>query len=191
MSTNSGEHKGNTAKSSCQLVLQALDFAAGKHCGQVRKNPGSIPYVNHLIEVATLLATVGGVSDPVTLQAAILHDTLEDTETTPNDLESAFGVEVRSVVEEVSDDRRLPKAERARLQIQQAPHLSKRASLIRLADKVSNLRSLIDDPPPTWSSTRRRDYIEWTAKVIEGCRGNNPALERLYDSLLVEARVLF
>src|ERR1041384_6973072 len=124
------------------LLLKALHFAANKHRDQRRKDIDASPYINHPIEVAETLARVGGVTDLVTLQAAILHDTIEDTTTTPEELEAAFGAEVRRVVEECTDDTKLPKADRKRLQIEHAPHLSHRAKLVKLGDKIANVRSV-------------------------------------------------
>ncbi|MBI3302622.1 MAG: bifunctional (p)ppGpp synthetase/guanosine-3',5'-bis(diphosphate) 3'-pyrophosphohydrolase [Deltaproteobacteria bacterium] len=169
-------------------LLSALHFAAGKHRDQRRKGAEASPYINHPIEVAELLARVGGITDPVTLQAAILHDTLEDTQTIPEELEAAFGPEVRRVVEEVSDDKRLPKAERKRLQIVHTPQLSARAKLVKLADKISNVRGVIQMPPTGWSLERRREYLDWRERVVSGCRGCNAALERFYDEALTEGR---
>jgi (p)ppGpp synthase/HD superfamily hydrolase len=169
-------------------LLQALQFAADKHRDQRRKGAESSPYINHLIEVAEILARVGGITDVVTLQAAILHDTLEDTQTTLEELEDAFGPEVRSIVEEVTDDKRLLKTERKRLQIEHAPYLSTRAKLVKLADKISNVRSIVQTPPAEWSLERKREYLDWSAQVVEGCRGCNLALERAYDEILAEGR---
>jgi len=169
-------------------LLYALHFAAGKHRDQRRKGAEASPYINHPIEVAELLARVGGITDLVTLQAAILHDTLEDTQTTAEELEAAFGPEVRRVVEEVSDDKRLPKAERKRLEIVHAPQLSARAKLVKLADKISNVRGVIQMPPAGWSLERRREYLDWSERVVSGCRGCNTALERFYDEALTEGR---
>ena len=169
-------------------ILRALHFAADKHRDQRRKDVEASPYINHPIEVAELLARVGGVSDLVTLQGAILHDTIEDTKTTPEELEEAFGPEVRRVVEEVTDDKRLPKPERNRLQIEHAPHLSGRAKQIKLADKVSNVRAVTRTPPADWPLTRRREYLDWTERVVAGLAGCNSPLERLYRDLLDEGR---
>ena len=154
-------------------LLKALHFAAHKHREQRRKDVEASPYINHPIEVAELLARVGRVNDLVTLQGAILHDTIEDTQTTPAELEAAFGVEVRRVVEEVTDDKRLPKAERKRLQIEHAPHLSMRARQIKLADKIANVRGVTQTPPADWSLARRQEYLDWTEQVTAGCRGCN------------------
>lgn len=169
-------------------LLQALHFAASKHRDQRRKGAEASPYINHPIEVAELLARVGGITDLVTLQAAILHDTLEDTQTTPEELEATFGLEVRQVVEEITDNTQLPKAERKRLEIAHAPHLSVRAKLAKLADKISNVRSIIETPPAEWSLERKREYFDWSERVVAGCRGSNAALERMYDETVAEGR---
>ena len=170
------------------VLLRALHFAADKHRDQRRKGAEASPYINHLIEVAELLTREGGITDGVTLQAAILHDTLEDTQTTPEELEAVFGPEVRRLVEEVTDDKRLPKAERKRLQIEHAPHLSTRAKLIKLADKIANVHSLIHTPPAEWSGERKQEYLDWSERVVAGCRGSNEALERVHDKTVAEGR---
>lgn len=174
------------------LLLKALHFAADKHRDHRRKDVGASPYINHLIEVAELLTRVGGVTDLITLQGAILHDTIEDTTTTPEELEAAFGPEVRRVVEEVTDDTKLPKADRKRLQIEHAPHLSREAQLVKLADKISNVRSVTETPPAQWSLQRRQEYLDWADQVVSGVRGCNAALESFYDKTVAEGRrVLF
>jgi len=173
---------------SVTVILKALHFAADKHRDQRRKDVGASPYINHPIEVAELLARVGGVTDLVTLQGALLHDTIEDTDTTPEELEREFGPEVRRVVEEVTDDKNLPKADRKRLQIVHAPHASGRARLIKLADKIANVRSVTHTPPAKWPRERRQEYLDWTEQVIAGVRGINPPLETLYFELLDKGR---
>jgi (p)ppGpp synthase/HD superfamily hydrolase len=169
-------------------ILKALHFAATKHRGQRRKDVEASPYINHPIEVAELLARVGGVTDSIILQGAILHDTIEDTKTTPEELEEVFGAGVRRVVEEVTDDKSLPKAERKRLQIEHAPHLSERARQIKLADKISNVLGVTQAPPADWPLERRLEYLDWTERVVAGCRGCNSALESFYDQALAEGR---
>ncbi|HEX4947032.1 MAG TPA: HD domain-containing protein [Blastocatellia bacterium] len=171
-------------------LLQALHFAAIKHSDQRRKDEEASPYINHPIEVADLIARVGQVTDIVVLQSAILHDTIEDTMTTAEEVEALFGAEVRRVVEEVTDDKRLPKAQRKQLQIEHAPHLSPQAQLVKLADKISNVRSITETPPAGWSLERRRDYLDWTERVVAGLRGCNAPLEALYDQLLKQGREL-
>jgi guanosine-3',5'-bis(diphosphate) 3'-pyrophosphohydrolase len=169
-------------------LLKALHFASIKHRDQRRKDVDASPFINHPIEVAELLARIGGVTDLITLQGAILHDTIEDTKTTPEELEAAFGPEVRRVVDEVTDDKRLPRAERKRLQIEYAPHLSDRARQIKIADKISNVRAVTEAPPVDWPLERRREYLDWTERVAAGCRGCNAALESFYDKVLEEGR---
>lgn len=169
-------------------ILKALHFAATKHRDQRRKDVEASPYINHPIEVAELLASEGGVTDLLTLQGAILHDTIEDTNTTPEELEAEFGADVRRIVEEVTDDKRLPKAERKRLQIEHAPRLSKHARQIKIADKISNVRGVTSAPPADWSMARRQQYLDWTEQVVAGCRGCNAALEGFYDEVLRAGR---
>ncbi len=162
-------------------LLKAIRFAAEKHRNQRRKDNDHSPYINHPIQVAETLWEAGGVRDPSTLVAAVLHDTLEDTDTSPEEIRQRFGQEVLNLVLEVSDDKRLPKAERKRLQIVHAPSISPRAKNIKLADKICNIRDLIDTPPPDWPVRRQREYLRWAGKVVAGLRGANPALEELFD----------
>ena len=168
-------------------LLSALHFAADKHRDQRRKGEDASPFINHPIVVAETLARYG-VTDPVTLQAAVLHDTIEDTECTPEELERVFGPEVRAVVLEVSDDELLPKQARKAAQIRNAPQLSHRAKLIRIADKISNVHDVVHSPPSDWSLDWRRDYVDWTERVVDGCRGTDQRLEACYDRVLEEAR---
>lgn len=170
------------------LVLRATVFAAEKHRSQRRKDREASPYINHPIAVATVLVTTGAVTDPVCLAAALLHDTLEDTRTTPDELESAFDADVRSLVEEVTDDKSLPKHVRKDRQVEYAPRSSHGAKLIKLADKICNVRDVTDTPPADWSIERRLEYLDWTERVIAGCRGTNATLERCYDDALARAR---
>ena len=163
------------------LILRAAAFAAHKHRDQRRKDVRASPYINHPIELARVLAEVGGVTDAVTLSAALLHDTLEDTDTTPEELQRAFGPEVAAVVAEVSDDKALPKAERKRLQIENAPDISRRAKLVKLADKICNLRDITASPPADWSIQRKQEYFDWAKSVVDELRGVHPGLEHLFD----------
>ncbi|MFN0113033.1 MAG: HD domain-containing protein [Blastocatellia bacterium] len=169
-------------------LLKALHFASIKHKDQRRKDEEASPYINHPIEVAELLARVGQVTDIVVLQSAILHDTIEDTQTTAEEIEELFGAEVRSVVLEVTDDKSLPKEERKRLQIEHSPHISTRAQMVKLADKISNVRAIQETPPAGWSLERRRAYLDWTEQVVAGLRGCNSELEDLYDQYLQSGR---
>ena len=169
-------------------ILKALHFASIKHKDQRRKDEEASPYINHPIEVAEILARVGQVTDLVVLQSAILHDTIEDTQTTAEEIEALFGAEVRSVVLEVTDDRSLLKQERKRLQIEHAPHISTRAQMVKLADKISNVRAIELAPPANWSLERRREYLDWTEQVVAGLRGCNSHLEELYDQYLQSGR---
>ncbi len=174
-------------EASARVLLRALSFAAERHRDQRRKGAARPPFINHAIEVASILASVGGVTDATTLQAAVLHDTLEDTDTTAAEIETVFGAAVRRIVEEVTDDTRLNRGDRRRMQIATASELSTPAKLIRLADKNSNVRAIVEAPPVDWSVDRRLDYVTWSAQVIAGCRGCSDALERAYDEVLREA----
>lgn len=169
-------------------VFDALRFASECHCDQRRKGSDESPYVNHLIAVADILVSVGAVDDLDVVRAAVLHDTIEDTGTTAEELEKRFGRRVRSIVEEVSDDKTLLKEERKRLQVERAPNISHEAKLVKLADKISNVRDVGLFPPAGWSDERRVDYIVWAENVIAGLRGTNAALESHFDATVIEAR---
>lgn len=166
------------------LLLKAVGFAADKHRHQRRKDKDASPYINHPIGVAKLLATVGGVTDLTILIAAVLHDTVEDTETTFLEVEEAFGQNVRLLVQEMTDDKSLPKQERKRLQIEHAQRLSEKAKQIKIADKICNVLDVTHTPPPNWSLQRRQEYLQWAVRVVEGCRGSNVKLEKRFDEVL-------
>lgn len=165
-------------------VLRAAVFAADRHRDQRRKGESAPPYVNHPLQVAHVLAEQGGVTDPDVLCAALLHDTVEDTATTADELESAFGPAVTAMVLEVTDDKSLEKLERKAAQIEHAPHLSPGAKLVKLADKICNLRDVLASPPAGWSLERRQAYFEWAGRVVAGVRGTNAPLETLFDGLM-------
>ena len=162
-------------------VIRALVFAAARHRNQRRKDTERSPYINHLLDVVDLLWRVGGVRDKATLVAAALHDTVEDTGTTPEEIEAAFGREVRGLVLEVTDDKSLPKETRKRLQIEHAPHKTPRAKLIKLADKIANVRDIRAHPPEDWPTERRVEYVRWARAVVAGMRGTSAALEAEFD----------
>jgi GTP diphosphokinase / guanosine-3',5'-bis(diphosphate) 3'-diphosphatase len=168
-------------------VMAALTFAADKHRHQRRKDHDASPYINHPIDLANILVNEAHVTDPVVLVAAILHDTVEDTDTTPAELTARFGPEVSAIVAEVTDDKNLPKAQRKLQQEEHAPGASFRAQQVKLADKISNLRDLARRPPATWDEARKRAYFDWSKRVIDGVRGKHPALEALFDAAF-EAR---
>ncbi|XP_039413406.1 guanosine-3',5'-bis(diphosphate) 3'-pyrophosphohydrolase MESH1 isoform X2 [Corvus cornix cornix] len=170
-------------------LLEAVDFAARKHKAQRRKDPEGTPYINHPIGVARILAHEAGVTDIVVLQAALLHDTVEDTDTTFSEIEEWFGAEVRRVVEEVTDDKTLPKTERKRLQVERAPLCSRRAKLVKLADKLYNLRDLNRCTPQGWSAERVQEYFRWAARVVSGLRGTSAALEGALQRLFEQRGV--
>ncbi len=162
------------------LLFRALEFAAHKHRDQRRKDVDATPYINHPIQLAGLLACEGCVTDASILAAAILHDTVEDTETTAAELEREFGVTIAALVMEVTDDKSLPKAERKRMQIEHAAHISHGAKLVKLADKICNVRDMNLSPPADWDLTRRREYFDWASAVVEQLQGTNANLETLF-----------
>jgi len=149
-------------------LIDAVAFAAGKHSSQRRKDVDASPYINHPIAVASLLAVEAGVSDLTTLQAAILHDTIEDTETSLEELIERFGVEVADIVMEVTDDKALPKDVRKQLQVAHAHKKSNSAAMVKIADKTCNLRDLANSPPNGWSHQRQREYFQWAKAVVDG-----------------------
>jgi guanosine-3',5'-bis(diphosphate) 3'-pyrophosphohydrolase len=162
------------------LILDAAVFAAYKHREGTRKDEEESPYINHPLEVARTLAIEGGVQDDIILAAAILHDTIEDTKTEERELRARFGREVASIVVEVTDDETLPKAERKRLQIEHAHSLSPRAKLVKLADKIANVRDVLYRPPADWSAERREEYVEWARRVVEQLHGVNEGLKTVF-----------
>jgi guanosine-3',5'-bis(diphosphate) 3'-pyrophosphohydrolase len=167
-------------------VMKAAHAASVWHVEQRRKGAAAEPYVNHLIEVADLVAAAGADEDVVC--AALLHDAIEDQDITAAQIADLFGADVAALVCEVTDDKKLPKAERKALQIAHAPHLSPGAKLIKLADKISNVRSVASSPPAGWPLERRLDYIEWCCKVVVGLRGIDAALEKTFESEVQAAR---
>ncbi len=169
-------------------LTRALDFAARKHTDQRRKGVRAEPYINHLAEVAHLLAEATGGRDPTLVIAGLLHDTIEDTETDRAELEAAFGPDVARLVAEVTDDKRLPKEVRKQRQIDAAPRKSDRAKKLKLADKISNLRAIIASPPAGWSPDRQRGYLDWACAVAQGCRGVDPWLEARFDEVVRDGR---
>ena len=168
-------------------LLAAAIFAAEKHQGQVRKDQRGSPYITHPLLVAQILWETGGIHDTDILTAAILHDTVEDTPTTPDELRSRFGSEVLRIVLEVTDDKSLPKIERKRRQVIHAPELSRPAKLVKLGDKLANCTDILKSPPRGWDLERRRNYIQWAADVVSRIRGVNAPLENAFDAILSEA----
>jgi len=169
-------------------IIAALHFASEKHKFQCRKGEASIPYINHPIQVARVLSDVGEEYDTNLLVSAILHDTIEDTKTSENEIEAMFGSEVLSIVREVSDDKKLSKAERKQYQIDSASSLSVSAKKLKLADKISNVRDMTKDPPANWTAERKLRYIDWAEAVVNNLRGTNQKLEAFFDSCAEASR---
>lgn len=161
-------------------VIQAANVAARWHATQRRKGAAQEPYINHLLEVAALVAAGGGDQD--TIIAALLHDAIEDQKISPETIAAKFGEHVAGVVLEVTDDKSLPKEARKAAQIASANHKSHPAKLIKLADKISNVRSVAASPPVDWSNQRRRDYMEFCTAVVNECRSTSPMLEAEFDA---------
>lgn len=168
-------------------LLAAAIFAAEKHQGQVRKDQRESPYITHPLLVAQILWEIGGIRETAILTTAILHDTIEDTPTSPDELESRFGAVVLRIVLEVTDDKSLPKIERKRRQVLHAPELSQPARLVKLGDKLANCTDILKSPPRGWDLERRRNYIQWAADVVSRIRGVNAPLEKAFDVVLREA----
>ena len=173
--------------SELSFILNATKFAAAKHRQQQRKD-GKTPYINHPVEVAELLSRIARVTDPEVIAAALLHDTIEDTDTQPHEISTAFGDRVLSLVQECTDDKSLPKAERKRLQVENASHKSDEAKLIKIADKMSNIRDVADTPPTQWEWQRRWDYLEWAQKVVDGLKGVNYELDKAFEDTMKVCR---
>lgn len=168
-------------------VIAALHFAARKHRQQRRKDPDRTPYINHPIELLNILANEAKIDDAVVLVSALLHDTVEDTETTLAELAELFGEEVAQVVDQLTDDKSLPKAKRKQLQVEHVAHVSDRAKLVKLADKIANVRDIAIAPPPDWSLERRREYCDWGKRVVDQIRGTHQVLETLFDNAYTAA----
>jgi (p)ppGpp synthase/HD superfamily hydrolase len=176
-----GKRKGEFQMTELVTVLRAADAAARWHVHQRRKGAAQEPYVTHLIEVAMLVAEATAGADPNLVVAALLHDTIEDQGVTREEIAAQFGDDVAALVVEVTDNKKLPKAERKRLQIKHASKLTTRAKILKLADKISNLRSMTTSPPADWPMQRRADYVTWTTQVVQGLRGTSGLLEQQFD----------
>ena len=173
---------GNTELKSIQSILNAANFAASKHAAQKRKGAAAEPYINHLIEVAHLASLALSEPDPNLIIAALLHDVIEDCGVTKDELTKQFGSDVANLVMDVTDDKSLPKAERKRLQVVNASKISARAQIIKLADKISNVRAILTSPPADWSLERQREYLEWATKVVNNLSVANPVLKADFDA---------
>ena len=172
------------------IFIKAAAFAADKHRNQRRKDADASPYINHPIALANVLANEGGIANKDVLCAAMLHDTIEDTETTEAELRLAFGNKITAIVLEVTDDKSLDKAARKQMQIEHAPHISIEAKMVKLADKICNLRDILTTPPAGWPLERKLAYFEWANDVVAGLRGTNIKLEQVFDGLVAKGRAL-
>jgi guanosine-3',5'-bis(diphosphate) 3'-pyrophosphohydrolase len=173
---------------SLRLVSEAAELAARRHNGMARKGRGNEPYINHLAEVANLLALVTDGTDAELVAAGWLHDTIEDTETTREELAEKFSARVASLVVECTDDMSLDKLVRRQKQVEDAPHKSPSARLIKIADKISNIRARILRDPSAAEREDLVDYVNWAEQVVAGCRGGNAVLDRAFDDTVKLAR---
>jgi len=169
-------------------LLKAIEFAADKHKYQNRKDAEKIPYINHPIKVANTLIQVGKEENLELLVAAVLHDTIEDTDTKPKEIEEKFGKEVLDLVLETTDNKNLPKPVRKILQIKNATKKSDKAKKLQIADKICNVKDIIELPPVDWSTRRKLQYFDWAEKLVYKLRGVNPYLENLFDELIKKGR---
>ena len=173
----------NETRPNYTMVLAAAEYAAERHLlGKPRKDVNKTPYINHPLAVARLLADEGGVDDPEVLAAALLHDVIEDTPTPASEIRARFGERVTRMVVDVTEDKNLEKGDRKERQVEHAPHLPADSKLVKLADKICNLRDVANNPPSHWDLQRRRDYFAWAERVVAGLRGTNAALDRLYET---------
>lgn len=165
------------------LILEAAAFAAHKHRDHRRKDADASPYINHPLALADILAREGGVDDAEVIAAALLHDTVEDTDTTIEELEARFGKRVAGIVAEVTDDKSLDKDVRKQLQVEKAASKSRDAKLVKFADKIANLRDMVASPPAGWPAERKAEYFAWAGRVVDNMRGTNAALEAAFDAV--------
>jgi guanosine-3',5'-bis(diphosphate) 3'-pyrophosphohydrolase len=187
LTTSTGEAKMDDKL----LLIKAIHFAADKHRDQRRKDVRQSPYINHPIYVAEILATIGGVNDTAVLVAAILHDTIEDTETTASEIETLFGAKITRIVEEVTDDKSLPWEERKKQQVEHARTISPEGALVKLADKTANIQDVAHNPPDGWSEERRREYLAWAEEVVNNLPEVSSRLKAEFEESLAHAhRVL-
>ncbi|XP_037807695.1 guanosine-3',5'-bis(diphosphate) 3'-pyrophosphohydrolase MESH1 [Lucilia sericata] len=170
--------------------MECLQFAAFKHRDQRRKNAYQTPYINHPINVATILSVEGKIDDESVLMAALLHDTVEDTDTTFGEIEELFGTEICNIVREVTDDKTLEKQVRKQLQVEHAANASTKAKLVKLADKLDNLRDLEQILPNGWTEQRREEYFIWAKKVVDNLRGTNKEIENELDEIFKKRQLL-
>ena len=171
-------------------ILKAAEFAADKHRDQRRKGKSRRPYIGHCIEVASMVADIGRCDDANVIMAALLHDTVEDAGTTREEIREGFGEKVDKLVAEVTDDKSLKKKERKEGQVEHAPTLSDGAKLIKIADKISNVRELAYDPPRKWSVARKSRYYDWAERVVNAMGLVDPEMRLVFDKTLSQARTL-
>jgi (p)ppGpp synthase/HD superfamily hydrolase len=181
-SSDQAEHPVEaTVQDSVLMIAKAVDFAAQVHAGQRRKGEAAEPYFNHLAQVAHILASNG--ADSGLIAAGYLHDAIEDQGVSAEQIRLEFGHDVVDLVPQVTDDKTLPKSRRKELQIEHAPHMGRRAQMLKIADKISNLTGILESPPADWSVERRIEYANWAARVVDACRPGHPRMAKQFDVL--------
>jgi (p)ppGpp synthase/HD superfamily hydrolase len=175
------DHHCGTVKTFARDLLAAAHFAAQRHAGQRRKGKSDEPYVNHLLEVARLLAELPTELDCDVVIAGLLHDCMEDAGVTSDEIAAQFGERVASLVQEVTDDKTLDRQVRKELQVRNAASKSRGAQNLSTADKISNLRSTLADPPSTWSPDQQWKYAEWAKDIVGRFTEVDPALKLEFE----------
>lgn len=185
---NPSQSDKETTISDTVTLLDAAEFAARVHQNQRRKGRSKRPYIGHCIEVASTLVSVGKVDDVNVIVAALLHDVVEDTDTTNDEIRDRYGAVVADLVAEVTDDKNLKKKERKELQVEHAPTISPSAKLIKIADKISNVREIANDPPKKWGANRQRKYFDWAERVVNAMGSVDPEMRLVFEKTLADAR---
>jgi len=187
----------SSTESSFIQLIAALDYAAQEHRDQRRKGAEQAPYINHPIALLRILAVEAGITDPEVLTTAVLHDVIEDCSGRDQEfiglrreeIGAGFGAEILALVEAVTDDKALPKAQRKQAQVSHAGDLPPKARLVKLADKIANVRDIARCPPQQWDAQRITEYFDWAERVVDRMRGTDARLEALFDEALAHARV--
>ena len=163
-------------------VFQALIFAADKHKNQRRKDLENTPYINHPIEVANFLIK-HGITDSNIIICALLHDTIEDTNTSFEEIKELFGEEIALTVRDCTDNKKLDKITRKKEQIEHAKYIRNNAKLVKLADKYSNISMLAINPPSKWSPEEIIGYTHWGYAVCKNLFGINEKIDKTVSDM--------
>jgi len=183
-SLKDGMDRGALNEKDAEAVLGAAIFATEKHKSQVRSNEKKTPYIIHPIEVADLVMKIGHVYDKDVLITALLHDVMDDTQTTYEQITSLYGTKVSSYLEEMTSKQGLSLKEQKKQQIMQAFRQNPSVAIIKLSDKLSNLKTLATSPPPSWSRDRIDQYFQWAQTVIENLPESNQLLKKAVKNVI-------